>query len=80
MLKHHLQHLTKTVLHDLEVTAANVLNAYMIAPNWRVLGQGFEKDAGKSASIARALHCLKSADASFRTHLAQCMWELGYKS
>ena len=51
-----------------------------MAPNrgkiWKVLGPEFEDDAGKCAIIVRALYGLKSADASFRAHLAQCIWEL----
>ena len=66
---------TMAVLHDLEVKAADVLNAYVTAPNhekkWTVLGPEFGDDAGKSAMIVRALWGLKSAGASFRAHLAQ---------
>ena len=72
------------VLCDLEVEAVDVLNTYVIAPNrekiWTVLGLEFGDSAGKSVMIVRALYGLKSAGASFRAHLAQCMQELGYQS
>ena len=44
------------------------------------ISQEFWDNAGKSAVIVRALYGLKSAGASFRAHLAQCMQELGYHS
>ena len=72
--------LTMAVLHDLEIKADDVLNAYVMAPNyekiWTVWGQEFGDDAGKSAIIVRALYCLKSVGASFQANLAQCMQEL----
>ena len=71
-------------LQDLDVKAANILNAYVMAPNheklWTVFCPEFGDDAGKLAIIVRALYGLKGAGASFRAHLAQCMWELGYSS
>ena len=75
--------LTMAILHDLEVKIANALNAYRMAPNrekiWIVLGPKFGDYFCKSA-ILSALYGLKSAGASVRTHLAQCVQELGYKS
>ena len=74
--------LTMAALHDLEVKAADVLNAYVMAPNqekkWTGLGQKFGDDAGKSAIIVRELYGLRNAGASFRAHLEQCMCVLGY--
>ena len=76
--------LSMAALHDLEVKAADVLNAYVMAPNhekiWKVLGPEFGDNAGKSAIIVRALYRLKSAGASCRAHLAQFMMELGHCS
>ena len=70
-----------TMLHDLDVTSADVLNAYVMTPKrekiWTVLSPEFGDDAVKSAVMVRALYCLKKAGASFRAHLAQCMLELG---
>ena len=76
--------LTMAALHDLEVKAADVLNAYVMAPNqekiWTVLHPEFGYDAGKSAVIVRVLYGLKKVGASFRVHLAQCLQGLGYCS
>ena len=65
--------------HNLEVEAADVLNAYVTALNcekiWTVLGLEFGDDAGKLAIKVRALYGLKSVGASFRAHgvlLLQC--------
>jgi hypothetical protein len=77
--------LTIAALNDLEVKAADILNAYISAPIkekvwlWCVLGPEFGPDTGKSAIIARALYGLKSAGAAFHAHLADCMRHLGYK-
>ena len=72
------------VLHDLEVKAADVLNAFVAAPKrdntWTLLGPEFLDDAGKSVIIGRGLYGVKSAGASFRAHLSQCMGKLRYKS
>eukprot|EP01082_Thalassiosira_pseudonana_P011697 g10090.t1 g10090 contig4:1199731-1200276(-) len=64
-------------LNDLPVWAADIMNAYVTAPNqekiWTTLGPEFGEDAGKKAIIVRALYGLKSAGASFRNHLGECM-------
>ena len=69
-------------LNDLPVWAADIMNAYVTAPNqekiWTTLGPEFGEDAGKKAIIVRALYGLKSAGASFRNHLGECMRALGY--
>ena len=71
-------------LNDLEVKAGDVLNAYLTATNsekiWTVLGPEWGPDQGKRAILVRALYGLKSAGASFRSHLAACMRDLGYTS
>jgi hypothetical protein len=71
-------------LNDLEVKSGDVLNAYLTATTtekiWTVLGPEWGTDAGKRAVLVRALYGLKSAGASFRSHLANCMRELGYTS
>ena len=55
-----------------------------MAPNtekiWIVLVPEFGNDAGKSAITVRKLYGLKSAGASLRAHLAQCMQKLEYES
>ena len=71
-------------LNDLEVKTSDVQNTYLTAPCAEVihamLGAEFGKDEGKTAIIVRALYGLASAGASFRNHLADCMWQLGYMS
>ena len=68
------------VLQDLEVKAADVLNAYMAAPNtemiWTALGPEFGDDSGKSAIKVRALYGLKSTCASVRAHQGISLWML----
>jgi len=72
------------VLNDIDIWAADVLNAYITAPChekiWTTLGQEFCDDYGKKAIVVRALYGLKSSGAAFRLHLAGCMCELGYMS
>jgi Reverse transcriptase (RNA-dependent DNA polymerase) len=76
--------LTLAALNDLEVKTADIENAYLTAPVgekiWCRLGPEFGADAGKKAIIVRALYGLKSAGASFRNHLADCMRHLGWQS
>ncbi|KAI2504635.1 Reverse transcriptase (RNA-dependent DNA polymerase) [Fragilaria crotonensis] len=76
--------LTLAALNDLEVKTADIENAYLTAPVgekiWCKLGPEFGQDAGKIAIIVRALYGLKSAGASFRNHLADCMRHLGWES
>ncbi len=71
-------------LNDLEVKTADIENAYLTAPIgekiWCTLGPEFGEDAGKREIIVRALYGLKSAGASFRNHLADCMHHLGWES
>ena len=67
-------------LHDIEVNTRVVLNAYVMAPNrkiiWTVLGPEFGNNACKSTIIVRAVYRLKNAGASFQAHLSWCMQEL----
>ncbi len=69
-------------LNDVEVKTADIENAYITAPNsekiYTVLGPEFGSDEGKTAIVVRALYGLKSAGASFRNHLADCMRHLGF--
>ena len=73
--------LTMVALHDLEVKAADMLKTYVKAPNhekrqYKGLSLGTMGDnTCKSAIIVRALYGLKSAEASFRKHPAQCRLE-----
>ena len=75
--------LMMAALNALEVKASDIQNAYLTAPNaekiWTTLGVEWGPYCGKKALITRALYGLKSAGASFRNHLADCMSHLGYK-
>jgi len=75
--------LTLAALNDLEVKTADIESAYLTAPAsekiWCTLGPEFGDDAGKTAIIVRSLYGLKSAGASFRNHLADCMEFLGWR-
>jgi hypothetical protein len=74
--------LTLAGLNNLQVKVSDIENAYITAPCsekiWSVLGPEFGSDAGKIAIVVRALYGLKSAGASFRNHLADCMKHLGF--
>ena len=73
--------LTLAALNNSEVKTADIENAYLTAPIgekiWYTLGPEFGEDEGKRAIIVRAFYGLKSAGASFRNHLADCMRHLG---
>ena len=63
--------LTIAESHDIEIKAADVLNAYVM-----VLNREFRDYAGKSTILVRALNGLKSAGALLRVHLVQCLQKL----
>ena len=75
--------LTIAALNDLEVKSSDVQGACLTAPCeeriWTVLGPEFGPDEGKKALVARALHGLKSAGASHRRHISDCMRHLGHE-
>ena len=74
--------LTMAALHDLEVKASDIQNAYLTAPCtekiYTTLGKEFGPDAGKTAIVVRALYGLKAAGQSFTRHLASCMRHMKY--
>jgi hypothetical protein len=74
--------LTLAALNDLNVKIADIENVYLMAPItekvWTVIGPEFGDDIEKRALIVRALYGLKSAGASFRNHLDECMMHLGW--
>ena len=77
--------LTIDTLNDLEVKKSDIHNVYLTAhcsvKIWTTLGSEFGPDlAGKESLAVRALYGNKSAGASFRNHLAECMINLGYSS
>jgi hypothetical protein len=73
--------LTLATLNDVEVNMADIENAYLTAPItekvWYILGPDFGEYTSKNSLIVRALYSLKSAGATFRNHLAECMKHLG---
>lgn len=75
--------LTIAALNALEVKASDIEGAYLTAPVkekiWTRLGPEWGDRAGQRAIVVRALYGLKSAGNSFRSHLADCMHNLGYK-
>ena len=70
-------------LNDLDVMCADIENAYLSAPPrekcWTIVGKEFGNDEGKAFIIVRALYGLKSSGAAFRSHLAQCLDEVGFR-
>ena len=75
--------LTLTALDYLEVKTSDIQNSYLSAPCskkiWTTLGSELGPDlAGKKYLVVRALYGLKSAGASFRNHLVECMRNIGY--
>ncbi len=68
----------------MQVKAGDILSAYITAPVkekvWTILGPEFGNNSGKSAIIVHALYGLKSAGASFQTHRASFMHQMGYTS
>ncbi len=60
------------------------MNTYITAPNqekiWMLLGPKFGKDKGHEAIVVRSSYSLKSVGATFRSHLADCMIQLGHES
>jgi hypothetical protein len=74
--------LTLAALNNLDVKMADIENSYLTAPItdkvWTVIGSEFGDDAGNRELIVRTLYGLKSAGASFRNHLAECMKHLGW--
>ena len=70
------------VLNDLNVSSADILNAYLTTPTslklWTKCGPEFGKDQGKRALITRALYGNNAAGRDFRNHLHSCMEHLEY--
>eukprot|EP00804_Cyclotella_cryptica_P012753 CCRYP_019200-RB/>CCRYP_019200-RB protein AED:0.43 eAED:0.49 QI:0/0/0/1/0/0/2/0/141 len=69
-------------LNDIDIWAADVLNATSPRHAARKSGPLLEKSLGRlrPQSHIRALYGLKSSGAAFRAHLAGCMREMGYVS
>ncbi len=77
--------LTYAALNELEVTAADIRNAYLQAPSsqkhYIICGPEFGlENQGRKALITRALYGGKSAGKDFRNHLRACMRHLNFES
>ena len=77
--------LTYAALNDIDVTAADIKNAYLQAPSsekhYVICGEEFGLEhVGKVALITRALYGGKASGADFWRHLRSCMRHLGFTS
>jgi Reverse transcriptase (RNA-dependent DNA polymerase) len=74
---------TMAALHDLQVKAGDIQNAYLTAPPDEkmavICGPEFGEYEGQTAVIKRALYGLKSSAHAYRLHLADYMKHLGYQ-
>jgi hypothetical protein len=75
--------MTYAALNQVDVTAADICNAYLQAPssqhNFIVCGLKFGlENVGKHTLIRRALYGGKSAGCDFQNHLRECMNHLGF--
>ena len=75
--------LTLAALNDMEAKTSEIQNAYLTAPFlekiWTTLGSELVPDiTGKKSLVATAFYGLKSAGASFRNHLTDCIRNIGY--
>ena len=66
-------------LNDIDILAADIQNAYLLAPTkeklYCIVGQEFGSDAGRPAKIVRALYGLRSSGKMFREHLTLTLRE-----
>ena len=76
--------LTYAALNGLDVTAADVKNAYLTAPtserHYIICTKEFGENAGKRAIITRALYGGLKAGRDFWLYVRECMLALNYKS
>ena len=71
-------------LNELDIQLSDIKNAYLTVPYrekvWTIDGIEFGMDAGKPFKIVKALYGLKSSGAAFRSHLAEKLDDIGFKS
>ena len=71
-------------LNELDIQLSDIKNAYLTVPCrekvWTIDGIEFGRDAGKPFKIVKALYGLKSSGAAFRSHLAEKLDDIGFKS
>ncbi|KAL7478441.1 LOW QUALITY PROTEIN: hypothetical protein ACHAW6_004208 [Cyclotella cf. meneghiniana] len=72
------------VLKNIDIWAADVLNAYIIAPCHKNISTTLRKESGDDhgckAKIVRVLYRLTSSGAAFSKHLGVCLHKMGYYS
>ena len=70
-------------LNELEVLACDIQNAYLTADCrekiYFIAGPEFGSEQGSIMIIRKALYGLKSSGAAFRAHLAETLYDIGYK-
>ena len=70
-------------LNGLDVRTCDIQNAYLTAPCrekvWTYAGEEFGSEKGSIMIVVRALYGLKSSGAAFRAHLAERLYEMGFK-
>ena len=75
--------LTIAALNGLDVLALNIQNIYLTAPCqekiWTRAGWEFGYESRQIMLIVRALYGLKSSGASFRSYLADHLWDIRYR-
>ena len=71
-------------LNDLVILSGDIENAYLTAPCrekvWTIGGPEFGSLEGQAFIVVKALYGLKSSGAAFRSHLAERLDEIGFKS
>ena len=75
--------MTIAALNELDVLVCDIQNTYLTVlcreKIWTRAGREFGSKTGIIMLIVRALYGLKSSDASFRSYLADHLWDIGYR-
>ena len=71
-------------LNGLDIMACDIQNAYLTADChekiWTIAGPEFGTEKGTPMVICKALYSLKSSGAVFRAHLAETLYDIGFRS
>ena len=77
-------YLLLTALNELDIQASDIESAYLTAPCrekvWTTARVEFDPDQGKPFKIVNALYGLKTYGAAFRSHLAEKLDAIGFRS
>ena len=75
--------LTVAALNDLDILGCDIQNAYISAPCrekiYTIAGPEFGSENGKTMIVTKALYGLKSSGAAFRSMLANCIYDMGFR-